>query len=136
MDNDSLCPCCSQKPYCECCKRYHDGAPAENALALMRSRYAAYALHLADYIVATTHPDNPAYSPDSSSWKKEILRFSHNTSFVGLKIVEFIDGAKSAYVTFTAYLKQNGQDATFTEKSHFVKVGGRWFYKNCQTAGV
>lgn len=44
----NLCPCHSQKCYEECCKRYHEGAAAENALILMRSRYSAYALQLAD----------------------------------------------------------------------------------------
>lgn len=94
----------------------------------MRSRYAAYALHLADYIIDTTHPENPSYSNKRAEWRKEILQFSQTTSFEGLKILEFIDGEKTATVTFTASLKQGGRDTTFTEKSQFAKVNGHWLY--------
>jgi SEC-C motif domain protein len=124
-----LCPCFSGKPYSECCKWYHEGNLPENALVLMRSRYAAYALGLADYIMRTTHPDNPHFSADSDRWKKEIVQFSQNTHFEGLKILEFTDGPQSAYVAFTAYLRQEGEDVSFTERSHFIKVGESWLYK-------
>ncbi|MBJ7449651.1 MAG: hypothetical protein JHC93_04750, partial [Parachlamydiales bacterium] len=50
------CPCHSSLDYEKCCKPFHDGIPAPTALALMRSRYSAYALHLIEYIIATTHP--------------------------------------------------------------------------------
>lgn len=124
------CPCYSEKPYAECCKPYHDGSPPVNALALMRSRYAAYALHLAGYIIKTTHPDNPAYFSKKAEWKQDILHFSQNTKFTGLTIHEFIDGENEAYVTFTAHLQQGGKDASFTEKSRFLKVQGRWLYRD------
>jgi SEC-C motif domain protein len=96
----------------------------------MRSRYAAYARHLADYIIATTHPDNPSYSLQIEQWKHSILDFCRTTHFENLTIHAFIDGAKEAYVDFTAHLKQQNIDTTFREKSHFVKEKGRWFYKN------
>jgi SEC-C motif-containing protein len=94
----------------------------------MRSRYSAYALCLADYIIRTTHPDNPQYCKDFGVWKQEILKFSKGTIFKGLKILEFVDGPSSATVTFTAILEQRGQDASFTEKSGFLKVGRSWVY--------
>jgi SEC-C motif domain protein len=120
------CPCHSDKSYEECCERYHQGAAAENALKLMRSRYAAYALGLADYIMRTTYLEQrPA---DEKQWKKEILSFSEGTEFLGLHILEFIDGPKEAYVTFSALLEQRGHNASFTEKSHFMKSHGHWFY--------
>ena len=126
------CPCHSGKAYAECCKPYHEGKLPENALALMRSRYAAYALHLADYIIQTTHPHNPAYTADKQRWKQEILAFSNATAFIGLTIHEFIDGPKEAYVTFTAFLKQQNQSANRTEKSRFIKVNDRWLYESGQ----
>ena len=88
----------------------------------MRSRYSAYAKGLASYIVATTHPSSPASNLAS------ILQFCQETKFQGLKIVEFIDGENTAYVTFIATLKQGGHDASFKEKSLFKKVNGRWLY--------
>ncbi len=132
MNAEMPCPCHSQKLYRDCCERYHKGEPPENALALMRSRYAAYALGLVDYIIATTHPKNSHYLEDHTKWKEEILRFSQATHFEGLTIHEFVDDAQTAYVTFTAILKQKGNDASFTEKSRFEKVDGRWLYRDGQ----
>lgn len=94
----------------------------------MRSRYCAYAVGLADYVLDTTHPQNPNHSNDKATWKEDVLRFCDGTSFNGLQIKEFEDGAEIAYVTFTASLTQGSKDATFTEKSKFEKLNGRWFY--------
>jgi SEC-C motif-containing protein len=127
--NAHLCPCHSGKPYASCCKPYHEGQPAPDALALMRSRYAAYALSLADYIIETT-------ASDIAASKEEILSFSSHTSFENLLIREFIDGKKIAFVTFTAILKQKGQDVSFTEKSRFIERDGRWYYEHPAEKGL
>lgn len=129
-DQNLKCPCGSGLIYVDCCKIYHDGGLPLNALALMRSRYTAYFFHLADYIIETTHPQNPNFHPDKDLWKKEILYFSKNTQFEGLKINKFEEKDMEAFVTFTAYLKQSGRDCTFTERSQFEKVNGRWLYRD------
>ncbi|UFH59683.1 YchJ family protein [Sulfurovum mangrovi] len=118
------CPCGSQKKYKKCCAVYHKGALAPDALSLMKSRYSAYAAGNADYIIKTTHPDNPDYTTDRTSWKKEIDLFSKHTEFLGLKILEFIDGEEEAYVTFEALLSSG----MLHEKSRFLKSGGVWLY--------
>ena len=61
-----LCPCNSGKKYSNCCKTLHDGVFPESALSLMRSRYSAYALQKSEYIIHTTHPDNPNYEKNHS----------------------------------------------------------------------
>ncbi len=128
--NSKSCPCHSGKKYAECCKPYHSGTLPETALALMRSRYSAYALHLADYIMQTTHPHNRAHLSDKERWKKEIMGHYKNTDFYDLKITDFIDGPKEAYVTFTAYLRQGNRDVSFTEKSRFLKIDNQWLYES------
>lgn len=133
MKNSPLCPCFSHQSYEKCCKDYHEGKLAENALKLMRSRFAAYALGLTDYLIQTTHPDNPAYSSNKLKWKEEILLFCHSTQFEGLEIVEFNEGLQEAYVTFNAYLSQNGINGSFREKSKFLKINGSWFYHSYLT---
>ncbi len=130
MSKYNPCPCGSKALYHKCCKLYHDGALPENALQLMRSRYSAYALMLSDYIIETTHPENPAWQEDKNVWRKELKEFSYLTRFVFLEIKEFIDGEQEAFVTFTANLNQNNQDLSFTEKSTFEKVGDRWLYRD------
>lgn len=95
----------------------------------MRSRYAAYALGLADYIISTTLPSSPQAVKDVPAWKKQILDFSSKTSFQGLEILEDLEKPPYAIVTFKAVLQQNGQDASFTETSEFEQWNGKWMYK-------
>jgi len=92
----------------------------------MRSRYSAYSLHLADYILKTTHPNNPDYTEETSLWKRSILEFCQNTKLLGLKINEFIDGETLAYVSFEARL----DSGILKEKSRFLKVYGKWLYES------
>jgi SEC-C motif domain protein len=124
----SFCPCCSGSPYEECCQKYHLGENAPNALLLMRSRYCAYALSLADYIIRTTHPMNASFQEDKKVWKREIEQFCKLTTFQKLEVLQFQEAELTATVLFTAYLKQEGRDATFTEKSRFEKLNGIWLY--------
>ena len=118
------CPCHSGKLYAECCAPYHNGQKPPTPLALMRSRYSAYALGNASYIISTTHPDHPDSSLPSLQRKQQIKNFCRNTQFKGLDILE----TEGATVTFRAHLFQKGQDASFTEKSEFAKIEDRWYY--------
>lgn len=131
LRND-LCPCHSKSPYETCCGPYHQGTLAPNPITLMRSRYAAYALELPEYIIKTTHPQNPKYTADSAKWKKEICDFYANTSFEGLQILDAEFTEKEGYVTFKAILKQENRDASFTEKSYFEKINNAWLYHSGQ----
>ena len=125
-----LCPCCSGKKYVDCCEPFHKGfAVPDDALALMRSRYSAYALHNPDYIMATTHPQNSGFKEDLKHWRDDILLFTTNTLFEQLEIIEFKSGSNQAEVTFKAYLAEGDQDVSFEETSIFEKVDGRWLYK-------
>ncbi len=96
----------------------------------MRSRYCAYALGLTDYIMDTTHPEHPEYSTDKASWKAALDSFSKHTRFDQLKIIDATEGENSSNVTFTAFLRQADNDASFTENSTFEKIDGKWFYKS------
>jgi len=98
----------------------------------MRSRYAAYALGNADYIIETTHPGSPGYREDLSKWTKEILKFSQKSQFERLEILDFKEKDTMASVTFIAHIMQGKKDVTFTEKSYFEKVRGKWFYRSGQ----
>ncbi|MCH9625435.1 MAG: hypothetical protein S4CHLAM123_06090 [Chlamydiales bacterium] len=94
----------------------------------MRSRYSAYALKDSAYIIRTTHPDHPDAKIPQEKWSAQINAFCAQTIFVGLEIKEFTENAPFATVTFSAHLIQNGQDASFTEKSEFEKIKEQWFY--------
>ena len=122
ISKNSKCPCGSGKKYKECCYKWHKIGSAPNALLLMKSRYTAYAVGNADYIIKTTHPDSPHYEKDLNAWKRSIKEFGNN-EFKKLEIIEFIDGEKEAYVEFKAYI----DDYVMHEKSSFLKEN-KWCY--------
>jgi SEC-C motif domain protein len=128
MTDTSPCPCCSGKKYEECCGVYHKGVLPENARKLMRSRYSAYALDIPEYIMATTHPKGEHWCEDAIAWRMSISEFSRVSSFHRLEVCDFSEKDKTATVTFTAYITQHGQDVTFTEKSYFEEIEGKWLY--------
>lgn len=90
----------------------------------MRARYSAFALHDADFIMRTTHKDSPHRKEDRRLWIAEILAFATQTQFVALTILETTEDT----VTFRAGLMQNLRDSSFTEKSSFRCVKGKWLY--------
>jgi len=123
---NSPCPCGSGQKYKKCCQRYHKGALASSALLLMKSRYSAYAVGDAKYIIKTTHPNNPDYTPDLLAWQEGIKAFSNTTKFLGLEILECIEKEHEAWVTFRAQLSSG----EMIEKSHFLKVKNQWLYES------
>jgi SEC-C motif-containing protein len=118
------CPCNSGLKYKKCCQKYHKGALPANAEHLMRSRYSAYAFGLTEYIIKTTHPDNPDAVIDRERWKEEILHFCIQTQFLSLRIIDFTDKGEEAFVTFEASLSSG----LLKEKSRFLYEDGRWLY--------
>jgi SEC-C motif-containing protein len=114
------CPCGSKKKYKKCCQKYHKGAQAKDALTLMKSRYSAYVVGDAHYIMKTTHPDNPDYHDDKRIWQKEIEAFSEQTTFKGLEIESYKEGCDVAYVSFVAIFESRKLE----EESKFLKIGG------------
>ena len=126
---NDFCPCGSTKKYKKCCKTFHDNISIpKTALELMKSRYCAYAVSNANYIISTSHEKNIDFSTDLNSWKKDILSFCTNTKFEKLEIIDFIEDEIESFVTFKAYLFQNNQDVSFVEKSRFLKENDKWFY--------
>jgi len=124
------CRCGSRKKAHRCCAPIHAGRPAPSPEALMRSRYAAYALGLVDHIIATTDPSGPQWEADTDAWAERIRSFSTATRFVGLSIdASPVPQDGVGYVTFTASLQQHGEDASFTERSRFTAHPARgWRY--------
>jgi SEC-C motif-containing protein len=113
------CPCGSKVKYKKCCGRYHKGLVAKTALELMKSRYTAFAIGKIDYIIKTS-----TFQKDFDDLKS----FSNSCEFKKLEILEFIDGASEAYVTFRATIFCDTKDNSFVEKSRFVKENDRWYY--------
>ena len=76
----------------------------------------------------TTHPDHPDAKRPVEIRRKEIEEFCQTTVFKGLKILEVHEGELRGTVKFTVFLSMEGKDFSFTEKSTFEKVLGKWLY--------
>ncbi|MDP1832710.1 MAG: YchJ family metal-binding protein [Geothrix sp.] len=121
------CPCTSKKPYDRCCGPFHAGAALpETAELLMRSRFSAYALGKADYLIATRPEARRAEEN-----REELANYCKSVQAVGLKIVGKEKGGKdddTGLVTFHASLQANGRRTLHIETSTFVREHGRWVY--------
>ena len=87
----------------------------------MRSRYAAYARGLADYVFRTWHPRT---RPTDISLDPDIV-------WTGLDVVDTVAGGPDddrGEVQFTARHRVNGRSAAMRERSQFERRAGRWVY--------
>jgi len=93
---------------------------APTALALMRSRYTAYATQAIDYIVETTQ-----LSQQKDLSKAELYNWSKGNDWQKLEILNFSD----TIVEFKAYYKTDQQHTqVHHERSLFEWVNEQWYY--------
>jgi SEC-C motif-containing protein len=117
------CFCGSPKPFSKCCSPIIKGtASAASAEELMRSRYSAYVVGDADYIIASTH-----VSERGSLVKDEVADWARSNIWKQLEIIK----ADASTVEFKAHFRnRNGKLQVHHEKSTFVYQEGKWFYKD------
>jgi SEC-C motif-containing protein len=110
-----------------CCGPYLKGtAQPETAEALMRARYAAYALGEIDYIL-TTHDPDTAKEVDRESTEA----WSKSSTWLGLEILGTEKGAAAdseGAVDFVARYKLQGVTVSHRERATFRKLEGRWVF--------
>ena len=123
------CPCgrsgASKKAlaFADCCGRfigYFETTPAPDAESLMRSRYSAFVLEQAGYLLATWHTTRRPAS----------IEFDAGVKWLGLEVrlCQALDETH-AQVEFIARQKNAGDAALrLHEISHFVFESGRWYY--------
>ena len=123
---NSPCPCGRTvrnklAAYSTCCGRYLDGdTPAPDAEHLMRSRYSAFVLERAAYLLNTWHTS--ARPPD--------LSFELGVKWLGLEVRRHVQvDADHAEVEFVARQRDPaGRAVRLHERSRFVREAGHWFY--------
>ena len=129
------CPCTSGLRYGACCAPFHKGtAEAETPVALMRSRYAAFALGLGEYLVKTLAADHDDRRAPPHELARAFSSARHTQRFMGLRIVHApappdpaAVGAR-AEVVFVATIFERGVDRSFAERSLFVRERSGWRY--------
>ena len=119
------CPCGRTTPKGQalsldtCCGPHHANQNAPDAESLMRSRYSAFALNNASYLLATWH----------SSQRPAELTLETGGKWLGLEIKQHrVTGADTAEVEFVARFRVGGKAVRQHECSRFVHEEGRWFY--------
>jgi SEC-C motif domain protein len=122
-----ICPCGSGLAFGDCCGPYISGkAKPATALALMRSRYAAYAKKAVDYIIDTCLIDDE-HDIDEEATR----RWSEKSTWLGLSILGTEKGGPSdeeGMVEFKATFVMDGLRETHHEKASFVKKDGAWLF--------
>ncbi|KIZ16952.1 YchJ family protein [Streptomyces natalensis] len=118
----SPCPCGRDATYGDCCGACHTGhAAAPTPERLMRSRYSAFAVGDAGYLLRTWHPrTRPAG-----------LEFDVDQRWTGLEILGTTGGSAfhdEGTVEFRAHYTLHGQADSQYENSRFVREDGRWLY--------
>lgn len=121
MESDQLCYCCSGKAFADCCEPLVTlKANAMTAEELMRSRYTAYVLTNATYIINTTHPKTRHFHS-----KKAILQWAKENIWQRLEVIL----SEENRVVFKAYFKdREGNVCVHYEDSVFEKLGDKWYY--------
>lgn len=104
-----------------CCGRWLEGdALAPDAESLMRSRYSAFVLERAPYLLATWH----------STTRPNAVEFEPGVKWLGLEVrAHRRTGDTTAEVEFVVRLKPiSGPAVRQHERSRFVCEAGRWLY--------
>jgi len=85
----------------------------------MRSRYSAFVLERASYLLATWH----------ARTRPATLSFEPHARWLGLEVRAHIStGPAAAEVEFVVRMRVAGKAVRLHEHSRFVHEGGRWFY--------
>ena len=116
------CPCGTGLPYADCCGRLHERtATPATAEQLMRSRYSAFVLGDAGYLLDTWHP----------STRPRTLDLDDDVRWTGLEVLASTGGsllAAEGTVEFRASYVRDRRPGAQHENSRFVRDGGRWHY--------
>ncbi|QRY42976.1 YchJ family protein [Mycolicibacterium boenickei] len=122
MSSVSLCPCGTGRAYTDCCGPLHAGArPAPTAVALMRSRFSAFAVGDVDYLLTSWHPDT----------RPADLTLDGTITWRRLQIVDTDAGDEAdatGVVEFRAQYVHGDGRHILHERSRFVRVKGEWRY--------
>ncbi|MER8184604.1 YchJ family metal-binding protein [Kitasatospora sp. NPDC094015] len=122
FSDSSPCPCGLPASYGECCGRLHRGAAeAVTAEQLMRSRFSAFAVRDAGYLLRSW---DPATRPAE-------LELGPQPRWVRLEILGGTDGGAfhtEGTVAFRAHFTERGRAGSMTEHSRFRRHEGRWVY--------
>ncbi|MCD9856218.1 YchJ family protein [Epilithonimonas sp. JDS] len=116
------CPCCSGKPYEDCCQPYHKKEKfPPTAEALMRSRFSAFAIPNGEYLWETISPGKRKFHN-----KKSLQEWGEINEWTKLEIVDTPSVNKVEFKAFYTY--EDGNPQVHHELSTFKTIQNRWYY--------
>lgn len=125
MPSPKRCPCTSGLAFASCCGPYHAGAEAPTPEALMRSRYAGFALRAVEYLARTLHPDHPDRAASPEALRRALRAACDKYRYPGLTVIDHAGDQ----VLFHARVFESGSDRSFVERSDFAREGAAWRYR-------
>lgn len=121
------CPC-GGGPFGDCCRPILAGEPAPTAVALMRSRYTAFALCDAAHLAASWHP----------STRPTRLDLDGDLRWLSLSIEDVVAGQpgdRRGIVAFRARWQDGDVSGELAERSRFVFQHDAWWYVEGEVDG-
>jgi SEC-C motif-containing protein len=94
----------------------------------MRSRYAAFALGLGEYLVRTLASTHPDLALPREELVRSLARARQKQRFVGLRILRATSAGDTGEVLFFAEIFEQGKERSFGERSTFVREANGWRY--------
>ena len=131
---NDVCPCASGKPFGDCCEPYLlDRARPATAVALMRSRYSAYAMGAINYL----------YQTSSARVRKEFdvegsEKWAKSAEWTGIEILNTSGGGEqdtAGVIEFVAHYKVKESDFNHHERAEFEKHDGVWVFMDGKIIG-
>ena len=96
----------------------------------MRSRYAAFALGLGEYLVTTLAADHPDRALPNAEHVRSLSRAKESQRFLDLRILHTATDGDQGEVLFYARIFERGADRSFAELSSFRREGAEWRYES------
>ncbi|KFC11737.1 YchJ family protein [Trabulsiella guamensis ATCC 49490] len=91
----------------------------------MRSRYTAFVMKDADYLLKTWHS-----SCQAALFRGDIERGFADTEWLGLTVFATEQGRheNESFVSFVARFREHNKTGAIIERSRFLKENGQWYY--------
>lgn len=125
---NTLCFCGNPLTYEQCCQPIINGkVEAENAEALMRSRFSAYRVKDYRYILQTY-----ASAQRTKLTVSELAENTQDTQWLSLQVLAHYPKKNTAQVEFKAFYQISSTYYVMHELSDFILEAGKWRY----TTGV
>ena len=119
--SERRCPCGRGRPFASCCGRLIAGeTDAATPEDLMRSRFSAFAVGDAAYLLATWAPET----------RPSRVRIDPDMRWTSLDVLASTGGVLTSdgTVEFVARFTRNGEAGARHERSRFRRHDGRWVY--------